>query len=408
MEERIRVTREGDGGGGGGLGDIFTPLTGGPVTVVNGPYAEQLPAGGMTVGDIRRRYHDRFDIDPESLAVLDGDVVGDDAVVQVGQLLRFSRKAGEKGSALDLEFVELAERLFSRPSPGGPPATVEIAGPTVTVTSPEQERRTMPIDEVIGRLAPPRMSTEGVVLPDGVKAVISRGRVTIWIHQTPPGVHNLRWIAEDSETPYGPGTTYREVKIALPYVVVLAVFQRDPRGRLQLAHANECFFRNEPLRSLDDELLYPALLNCSKHENPEGRPLAWICTQHMNVGALAKEQDGNRRLRSGMDTLLHCLFDAGFNYSSEHHEGASWYTASRELDERIGTVEGWEEATREDPFFATGIPWHPTGHTVREVAERILAHMAPGRGRARTASDIARVVLNHGAAEEEPAQREAS
>ena len=405
MEEGLRVRRGQRDGGGGGLGDIFTEPSGGAVTVVHGPYAEQLPAGGSTVGDIRRRYRDRFDIDPESLAVLDGDVVDDDTVVRAGQLLRFSRKAGEKGAVFDFEGggVELPEGFLSRLRPTGPAASgskVEVVGQGVVATSPEGEQRVLPVDDVLARLSPPRMSTEGVVLPDGVKAVLSTGRVTIWVHQTPPGVHNLRWIADDSSEPFGPEATYREVRIALPYVVVLAVFVRDPRGRLQLFHANECFFRNDPLTSLDDELLYPALLNCSRHENGNGRPLSWICTQHVDAAALFKEEDVNRRLRSGLNLLLHCLFDTAFNYSSEHHEGDSWYGASKDLDPRIAKIDDWEKATRDDPFFVTQIPWHPTEHTVRGVAERIMGLVGSGAGRPRTANDVARVVLHHGVAEQ--------
>jgi hypothetical protein len=66
-------------------------------TVAHGPYAEELPVGGMSVGEIRRRYRDRFDIDPRSEAILDGSPVGDDEQIRAGQVLTFIRRAGEKG-----------------------------------------------------------------------------------------------------------------------------------------------------------------------------------------------------------------------------------------------------------------------------------------------------------------------
>ena len=98
MNERILNDRERHGGS-GGSGTIFDeagacPL---PVTVSSGPYAESLPVGNLTIGEIRRRFHDRFDIDPSSQAVLDGQDVGDDVVVRPGQALLFTRRAGEKG-----------------------------------------------------------------------------------------------------------------------------------------------------------------------------------------------------------------------------------------------------------------------------------------------------------------------
>jgi hypothetical protein len=83
----------------GGAASLFddAPACQLPVTVSSGPYAEQLPVGNMSVGEIRRRFRDRFDLDPNSQAVLDGHDVGDDVVVRPGQALLFTRRAGEKG-----------------------------------------------------------------------------------------------------------------------------------------------------------------------------------------------------------------------------------------------------------------------------------------------------------------------
>ncbi len=71
--------------------------SGDTVVVAHGPYMEHLPVGSMTIGEIRRRFCDRLDIDPLSRAVLDGDEADENTVVQVGQVLTFIRKAGEKG-----------------------------------------------------------------------------------------------------------------------------------------------------------------------------------------------------------------------------------------------------------------------------------------------------------------------
>jgi hypothetical protein len=101
MNERILPDRERHAtpGGANSLFDA-APDCDLPVTVSSGPYAEQLPVGGMSVGEIRRRFRDRFDLDPQSQAVLDGNDVGDHTVVRPGQALMFVRRAGEKGYAL--------------------------------------------------------------------------------------------------------------------------------------------------------------------------------------------------------------------------------------------------------------------------------------------------------------------
>ena len=101
MLERMRPPREGGAPGPDALGNIFAPPgdNGGAVTVTHGPYREQLPLGGMSVAQVRARFRDRFDIDPTSQAIVDGHEVSDDTVVRSGQMLMFTRRAGEKGLA---------------------------------------------------------------------------------------------------------------------------------------------------------------------------------------------------------------------------------------------------------------------------------------------------------------------
>jgi hypothetical protein len=101
MLETTRPTQE-QAGGPSGLGSLFAGPGDVPalVTVSSGPYLEQLPVGGASVGEIRRRFRDRLDLDPQSQAVLDGQNVGDDVTVRPGQALMFTRRAGEKGGSV--------------------------------------------------------------------------------------------------------------------------------------------------------------------------------------------------------------------------------------------------------------------------------------------------------------------
>lgn len=100
MAERIRRRRRDERTVGWGshqniLGD--SGHSDGTVMVSHGPYMERLPVGNMTVGEIRLRFSDRLDIDPQSQAVVDGQEVDDSIQVMIGQVLTFVRKAGEKG-----------------------------------------------------------------------------------------------------------------------------------------------------------------------------------------------------------------------------------------------------------------------------------------------------------------------
>jgi hypothetical protein len=69
----------------------------GRVEVIHGVYAHSLPLAGMTVLQARAELQDRMNIDPESLAVVDGVEVDDQTVLREGQVLNFVKPAGEKG-----------------------------------------------------------------------------------------------------------------------------------------------------------------------------------------------------------------------------------------------------------------------------------------------------------------------
>ncbi len=98
MQEQQRPTVE-TGPNGGGIDNFFgQDASPGMAQVMSGYYGESVPVAGMTVGEIRRRFGSRFDVDPNSQAVIDGRDVGDDEVIQEGQTLMFTHRAGEKGA----------------------------------------------------------------------------------------------------------------------------------------------------------------------------------------------------------------------------------------------------------------------------------------------------------------------
>lgn len=277
---------------------------------------------------------------------------------------------------------------------------VTISGKEAVAITPEGVKGSVPVRVLAERLAPPhRMNTGEILLPDGVKSVLSRGPMMVVVHETPPRVHNLKWIARDSPAPFGPDARYHTVRLAQPYVVVLAVFCLGRDGKPVLTGSNECFYRVAPLKSLGDELCYPALLNCSRFEPQEGHPLSWICTQYLKTDALAANPDVNDRLRNSLTALLKCLFHTGFNYSSEHHETNSWFSESAERidDHRVRTVENWQEATKEDPLFALNVKWLATGRSLREVVDRIFLNHGISGVVPTTSNDIARFIFNPGA-----------
>lgn len=270
---------------------------------------------------------------------------------------------------------------------------VELRDEAVIARGPEGQEARTTVGALVDRIRERGMSTEGVILPRGVVHVVSEGPLTAWVHETPPRIHPLQWIAADSPARYGNGTTYRNVRLALPYLVTIAVFARDRRGLWTITNKSEAFFSLRPIRSPADPLLYPALLNCSRFEPQEGSPLSWICSTTLDRSGLKGLTDPNARMREGFRALMHCLLESGFNYSSEEHEASSWFTDSGRRDPRIATVERWEEESLKDSRFVFDVPWIETGKTVDEVARRSLSLGAGERPSLGSERDLAREVF---------------
>jgi hypothetical protein len=218
-----------------------------------------------------------------------------------------------------------------------------------------------------GEFVPP---LNGSALPDGVKFVDWRPPFLVVVHQTPPHVRQLRWIADDSPAPYGPQTVYRKVRLSVPYAITFAVYAHQGEG-LYLTHANELYFRNEPLRARADRLGYPALLNISRVKVAR-RERAWVCTQYLDW---PDDADWAGQLQA----LLEHVWNGGFNLSSENHEGASWFGASKGVHRDLHPVERWEAASRANDAFALSVPWKPVPLSVEEIVECLFKESVQGQ-----------------------------
>ena len=273
---------------------------------------------------------------------------------------------------------------------------VTIQGSEIHAISPEGVEASMPLGALLERVADRGIDTGELILPDGVKAIVPGSNGIVVVHQTPPRVYAFKWIAKDSPGLFGENAVYRDVRLALPYLVVLASFERDPRGGLDIHSGSECFFRTAPIKSLGDELCFPALLNCSKFPETRGKPLAWICVQHLRRRRRVATEEPSRRFEQSLRGLLSHLLETGFNYSSEHHEGSSWFTATVEagVDPRVASVETWEAATTEDPLFVLDVPWLPTGRSLGEMVRRVGSRQKGRRTSVESAGDLARVLFN--------------
>ncbi|MHC5007942.1 MAG: hypothetical protein ACYTGF_11345 [Planctomycetota bacterium] len=281
---------------------------------------------------------------------------------------------------------------------------VTIQGQRVEARRPEGATASQELSDFLQKLAPPVMSTCGTVLPDGVRMIFSTQKMSILIWELSPQVHRVKWIRKDSKAPFkmpGREVSYEPRQLALPYLIIVAVFVRGPTGRLVLTGRNEAYFRTETLKSGDDPLLFPALLNISKFPASAAaeNPLAWICTQHTNLRALAKETDFNQRVRKSLHALRSTMLEAGFNYSSEHHELTSYWSLSAKQVPDVADLGRWEQRSQSDPLFVLNVPWIPavSGRkklTVHGLVHRILEQAGAQDKPPASVADLARLVFN--------------
>ena len=84
-------------GPGGDPFDASSANTAELAMITHGPYAEEIPIAGLTVGQVRRRFRDRYQIPQEGIGMLDGEEVAEDTVITAGQLLTFIHTVNKKG-----------------------------------------------------------------------------------------------------------------------------------------------------------------------------------------------------------------------------------------------------------------------------------------------------------------------
>jgi hypothetical protein len=237
-----------------------------------------------------------------------------------------------------------------------------------TVTTEEGRTFEAPeaaFNEVLAAIFRPPLG--GLLLPDGVKALYWSAPYLGVVHQLPPMCRTALWITDDSPADFGPGTKYRKVQLSFPYAITFATFVWH-RGALHLTKHNELYFSNQPIRSEDDPLCFPALLNVSCIVAPN-RTRSWVCTQNLEH-------------REGLDwcsqihALLEHTWNGAFNRSSERHEGESMYRFSQGIHAELHPVERWQEASRRNRAFALEVPWKPAPLKVGELARTMLEEQA--------------------------------
>jgi hypothetical protein len=192
--------------------------------------------------------------------------------------------------------------------------------------------------------------------------VRTRGDLKVLVMEEKPQVRTVRWLADESPVPFGTGAVYRTARLAFPFIVTVVAFRAGG-----LTGYQQCFYRTEPLAAWSDPLFYPNLYNVA---NGYGQP-CWLCL--VKVRSDLARLSWNDKVRE----IRRHLWGAGFNKSSEMHEGMSYWGAMRTLDPRVKSLDAWEEASQKDPLFPLKVKWKPSGRTLGDVIDAMLERVGP-------------------------------
>lgn len=237
---------------------------------------------------------------------------------------------------------------------------IRISGDQVAVHQGSKKLIAASLPEVIETIeGAGAVHEEFAVRPRGARIVQARRDAVAMGLEILPHTRRVRWLADDSELPYGRGAKYADYFVSFPFIVLLLVFRRGSlTGQQQLYYRTESLDRGE-------DLLLPNLYNVAKGYHQR----CWVCLQHVpDVGKLAWDVK--------IASIVDHTFSAAFNRSSEEHEGNSYWSGGKAVDPRVASMEAWQEASRADRRMALSVPWEPAGTTasneLREMLDRVV------------------------------------
>lgn len=168
-------------------------------------------------------------------------------------------------------------------------------------------------------------------IPPGVVGLWYNRPNLVILHEQPPRVFECRWIAPNSPSGYGSGTTYRQRTLSWPWIYSITHLSRARNGYLFCNM--EAYGRTQKLHSLDDVIQGAPMLN-----NSVVAGHGWVCTQYLK----ARESASWPEI---LDQAIEHMWYGGFNLSSEGHEGESWYGRCLDEDERF-EIDSWEKSSK--------------------------------------------------------------
>ena len=201
---------------------------------------------------------------------------------------------------------------------------------------------------------------DGVILtPDNTRAYYRKGKTEILILECPPQIRFMRFRSdlanrESSDAAYPKEDSVCQYSLALPYVIFLFRFKNGMFDQVQ------CVFCDRPLKRLEEKPLKPYLSNIDS-------TLKVCLGRDFIRGELIKDniiQQSSFVLNHFWQTVYSDEWSAHFWNSKSH-----FYEIG---DERMSSLEGWQNASTENPLFVTeDVQWLP--HSEECFGDMIVA-----------------------------------
>lgn len=241
---------------------------------------------------------------------------------------------------------------------------ITIDNEEVSLATDEGSKLALPLKKFLPRIIAPKLN---VIAPNGVKAIVQRNHIVMVVCEIKPGAYRLQWQAVKDG-----GYCYRT--LALPYVLLVVPFSFHGEELTPRPEAIECYYRNEPLMDIKDNLFYPALLNCGPWY---GNLLpSWICMSRLNLAPVLYLKTPNERLWKTIGRVQNYFFGSSFNWEWPKH----WYSYCRwsEADPRITDVDRWQKETLKDPDFILKVNWMPAKKNLKETMDYTVTRLNMG------------------------------
>ena len=217
-----------------------------------------------------------------------------------------------------------------------------------------------------------------ILFPNNCRLLYSTGKRTLMVIEQEPMVRNLFFSHSLRDTETGgrlienphTGNSYYSYNLALPFFYFFLIFDKDRDG-IDRLKAVKLAFANKRIEN-KDSILYTVPL---PNTEIDGHDISDMCMGHeFYYGSLIDEEgqitdDSALKSNHSINEQAKIAVDHYWTrvFNNDRGNGGYCYVG----DDRIRTLEKWEESSQEDPFFPLTVSWR-CGNNLNHYITRLL------------------------------------